>query len=440
MGNITLTFTAGSISANSTTISVCPGPATTVVWTTQPGSALAGSPFGQQPVLKTVDAGGNITTIGLGATNLVVVHLISGSGLVGNSFTYNIGTAGSNGVITFQNLQINTPGANNILSADYIGDNTVPTNTIPNCVLWLDAHNSSALTLAGTNLTAWADESGTGNNATNSGNYPTTNLNTALPVLGYGGQHTVSFLANNWLNVDVSSIDNDINGFTVIAVEVAKPFTTTSYFFGSLFNGTDASLGMGYTGANAFRLQQYADDVTYTAPANFPNATPRLWTGRLDSSAIQNIFLNGVLKATRAANAPPGTLLQGRVGSGAGGNYNGDLAEILVYNRGLSDSERIMVEQYLTQKWLSNSRGLTAAFTVSSLSSNLAIAPGPTGNVTLTLTGAPGQPYRILATPDLTQPLSLWQGVATNTLGGTGVWQLDVTNNLAERFYRAVSP
>jgi hypothetical protein len=443
VGNLTLTFTAGAVSTNSATISVSPGPAISVQWTTQPGSALAGSPFGQQPVLKTVDAGGNITTLGLGATQLVVVHLISGSGLVGNSLTYNIGTSGSNGIITFQNLQINAPGAGNILSADYIADPTVPTNGIPNCILWLDAYNNSALTLAGTNLTAWADESGIGNNAANTANYPTTNLNTALPLLGYGGQHTVSFLGNNWLNVNLSSLSGDINGFTVIAVDVAD-FTTSTYgkyFFGSAFNGVDATLHVGYSSANTFRFAQYADDLNWTAPANFTSPTPRLWTGRLDSSAMQNIFLNGVLKSSRAANAAPGTIINGSIGRGNDANYNGDLAEILVYNRGLSDTERTQVEQYLTQKWLSNSRGLTAPFTVvENLPATLAITPGPTGNVTLKLTGTPGFQYRILATSTLTQPFSSWQGVATNTLDGSGTWQLIVTNTVPYRFYRAVTP
>lgn len=448
VGDFTLTFTAGSVSANSATISISPGPASTVEWTTQPGSAVAGSPFGQQPVLRTVDAGGNITTLGLGATQLVVVHLISGSGLVGNSLTYNIGTSGSNGVITFQNLQINTPGAGNILSADYIADPTVPTNGIPNCILWLDANNSSALTLAGTNLTTWADESGTGNNAVNTANYPTTNLNTALPVLGYGGQHTVSFQGNNWLNVNLSSIDNDINGYTVIAVDVANSaaFSSTSYFFGSLYNGVDASLGMGYISPDAFRFQQYADDVTYTAPVNFTAATPRLWTGRLDSGANQDIFLNGVLKATRFADAPPGTLLSGLIGSGSGGNYNGDLAEIIVYNRGLSDTERMAVEQYLTQKWLSNTRALTSPFTVTTSGSRAVITGVSVNGHALTITatnGAAGGQYVLLQSTNLLLPLSQWTPVLTNTFNGSGDLSLStniINPNNPREFYLLQMP
>jgi hypothetical protein len=246
------------------------------------------------------------------------------------------------------------------------------------------------------------------------------------------------------LNINVSSIDNDENGYTVIAVDVANPaaFTSSSYFFGSSYNGVDASLAMGYASPRTLRFQQYADDVDYVAPANFTAATPRLWTGRLDSSANQNIFLNGVLKATRVVNAPPGTLLGGLIGAGSGGNYNGDLAEIIVYNRGLSDTERASVEQYLTQKWLSSSRGLTAPFTVtgSAAPPTFTISPGPAGNVTLNLAGSPGVQYRILGTTNLTLPVASWQVVGTSTLGGSGLWQLSVSNNLPDQFYRAVTP
>ncbi len=442
VGTTTLTFTAGSVSANSTAISISPGPATTVIWTTQPGSALAGSPFGQQPVLKTADAGGNITTLGLAATDWVVVHSISGGGLLGNSYTYNIGTSGSNGVITFKNLEIDNPGANNVLSADFLGDNTVPTNTIPNCILWLDAYDSSTLVLSGTNVTQWTDKSGTGNNAVNTGNYPTTNLNSAIPLVAYGGQHAVSFLGNNWFNVDLSSLSGDANGFTVIAVDVGNSSAGNgnNYFFGSDYDGVDATLHMGYRSANTFTFAQYADDLNWAAPAAFTFPAPRLWTGRLDSGGGQTIYLNGVLEASRNAGLP-GTIVNGHIGQGNGGHYNGDLAEVLVYNRGLADSERATVEQYLTQKWLANSRSLTAPFSVTSLVSSLAVTPGPTGNVTLTLSGAPGNQYRILSTTNLTQSISLWQGVATNSnLGGTGIWQLNVTNSAVDRFFRAVTP
>ena len=438
LGSVTLTFTAGAASVNSTPIAVTVGPAVTVIWTTQPGSAIAGTPFGQQPVLKTADAGGNITTLGLQPTNTVVVRQISGSGLVGAPLTYNIGTDGSNGVITFQNLQINTPGANNILAADFIGSITDPTNNIPNCVLWLDAYDSSTLTFNGTNVVEWADKSGTGNNATNTANYPSTSIDTALPINAYGGQNAVSFYGNNWLDISLDSITNDPNGYTVFVVDVARSITGNNYFLGSSFNNVDNTLHFGYRNPNTFTAAQYADDLNWTAPANFATGTPRMWMARVDSSASRQIYLNGVEKANNGVSLV-GAIIGSTVGRGNGGNYNGDLSEVIVYNRGLSDSERVTVEQYLTHKWLANSRGLTAPFTVSTLSSSVSIGQA-SGNITVSVSGAPGHSYRVLASTNLALPLTSWTPIGTNTLGGSGLWQLNDTMSLPERFYRAVTP
>lgn len=442
IGNATLTFTAGSISTNSTPISVTAGPAVTVVWTTQPGSASVGVPFGQQPVLKTADAGGNITTLGLGATNLVVVHLISGNGLVGDPLTYNIGTDGSNGVITFQNLQINSAGSSNVIAADFIGSIPDPTNSIPNCVLWLDAYDRSTLTIdSSNNVVTWADKSGTMNNAVNTNNYPTTNINTAIPVNAYGGQRAVSFFGSNWLNVSLDSLTGSFSGYTIFVMDVggnATGIVGNSYFLGSDFNGVDATLHFGYRSANQFTAAQYADDLNWTAPANFAPATPRMWMARVDASASRQIFLNGIQRASGSV-ALVGPLTNSTVGRGNGGNYVGDLSEVIVYNRGLDDNERATVEQYLTHKWLSNSRGLTAPFTVGSIAPSVTIAPSGT-NVTLTVSGVSGRSYRVLASPNLSLPLSSWTPIATNTIGGSGLWQLNDAINSQNRFYRAVTP
>jgi hypothetical protein len=419
---------------------VAGGPATTVAWTTQPGSSIAGAPLAQQPVLKTVDAGGNISTTGLGATNLVVVHLVSGAGLVGKTLTYNIGTDGSNGVITFHNLEIDAAGINDVLSADFLGTTVDPTNGISNCILWLDAYDTNTFSFATTNLTEWADKSGTSNNATNASNYPIADTNSSLPLLAYGGQHAVGFLGNNWLNVDLTPLTGQ--PYTVFVVDVASANSANgnSYFFGSSFNNVDATLHMGYRNANTFTFAQYADDLNWTAPANFAFQTPRLWTGRLDAAGNQEIFLNGVMRAQRGANAFPGTLIGGAVGQGNGGHYSGDLSEVIVYNRDLSDQERATVEQYLTHKWLSNSRGLSAPFNVLGLTPTLKITSTNSSTVTLTLTGVAGHTYRILATGDLTTPAASWPAVGTNTLGTNGVYQLVQPNTQPARFYRAVTP
>ena len=70
----------------------------------------------------------------------------------------------------------------------------------------------------------------------------------------------------------------------------------------------------------------------------------------------------------------------------------------------------------------------------------LSIVPGNSGTVVLTLTGAPNQTYRLFATTNLTLPFSEWTPIGTNTLSGSGQWQLIDTNNYSDKFYRAITP
>ena len=106
------------------------GPATQLIWTTQPGLATNGVPFGQQPVLQTADPYGNPTTNGLPATLIVTVTQSAGNGPLLGATNFNIGTSGSNGVVSFANLQINSVGVNNQLTASV--SYSLPTSLLAN--------------------------------------------------------------------------------------------------------------------------------------------------------------------------------------------------------------------------------------------------------------------------------------------------------------------
>ncbi|MGC3960988.1 MAG: hypothetical protein QM813_24570 [Verrucomicrobiota bacterium] len=149
------------------------------------------------------------------------------------------------------------------------------------------------------NVVTWADKSGLGNNATNSANFPKTNLTTSISQFAYGGQETVDFFGTNWLNVDLTPLTG-FEGYTIFIVDVVREIPSATYFMGSLFNGVDASLHFGYRDADSFTLAQYADDLNWDAPAPFAFGTPRLWTMRLDAGATQTIYLNGVQRSSRA--------------------------------------------------------------------------------------------------------------------------------------------
>src|SRR5262249_31787944 len=90
-GAFTLSAAAtGLTTATSTSFTVSPTTATVLAFTTQPGGATAGSAFATQPVIKTEDAFGNLSTVGLASTVTVTVAIASGTGTLQGTTTYNI--------------------------------------------------------------------------------------------------------------------------------------------------------------------------------------------------------------------------------------------------------------------------------------------------------------------------------------------------------------
>src|SRR5439155_7258197 len=94
-----------------------PAAASKLVFTTQPGSAAAGSVFGTQPVIKTQDTFGNNSAVGLAASSNVTVALTAGTGPLQGTVHLNIGTVAGNGTVSYTNLRIDVPGTDKQLTA-----------------------------------------------------------------------------------------------------------------------------------------------------------------------------------------------------------------------------------------------------------------------------------------------------------------------------------
>src|SRR5262249_42805047 len=70
IGTITVQFSGTNLTTlTSDPIVVGPGIANRLVFTTQPGSAVSGAPFGVQPVIKSRDQFGNDSIVGLPASS-----------------------------------------------------------------------------------------------------------------------------------------------------------------------------------------------------------------------------------------------------------------------------------------------------------------------------------------------------------------------------------
>ena len=110
-GAQTFVVTDGSGKSGTSTFVVNPTTASKLAFTTDPSGAVVGSAFAGQPVVKTQDAYGNNSTVGLGANNTVTIAIKTGTGTLQGTKTYDIGTSGLNGTITGSGLRIDQAGS-----------------------------------------------------------------------------------------------------------------------------------------------------------------------------------------------------------------------------------------------------------------------------------------------------------------------------------------
>ena len=108
--------TDGSGGTAFATLDQTSGSATKLVFSTKPGQAVAGTILDQQPVLVTQDQFGNATTTGLRSVQQVKIKLASGTGSLAGTLVFNIGTAGGNGIVVCDNIQLNNPGTKKLIA------------------------------------------------------------------------------------------------------------------------------------------------------------------------------------------------------------------------------------------------------------------------------------------------------------------------------------
>ncbi len=223
-----------------------------------------------------------------------------------------------------------------------------------NLVLWLKAN--SLVQSSGSNVTTWLDQSGYGNHANAvATNEPT--FNTAV----YNGQPTVGFVAANtdYLRIaDAASIKpNNISIFVVGKYLTGSvgyaPFVikTDNY---SWTNGYGITLTAGATSSYAFVNQWDANFVNGTLAANTPVILQHNYNSTNVSLLHSNVSQGTDSYTTNIANSnnflylgisPNGS------GTGVQAPLNGDIAEVIILNRGVNSAESIIINNYLSAKY-----------------------------------------------------------------------------------------
>ena len=218
--------------------------------------------------------------------------------------------------------------------------------------MWLDPTDSATLTLSGSQIVDISDKSGNGNHATQ----PTA---ASRPLTGgsINGLNAMIFDGTD----DFFNLGAGIAGIMTGAV--------TAFIVALSDNAGDASqLLMGFgtattapRGATIFQtatqLQGY--HRTTVAPTNLTftrNTTPFLACLRRNNGSVR-VWGNGGTSAY-GSDSEDVTATLGTIGAaGAAANrFDGQIAEIIIYNRALSSAEMNLVNNYLAAKW-----GLTVA-------------------------------------------------------------------------------
>jgi hypothetical protein len=212
------------------------------------------------------------------------------------------------------------------------GIGSPPTN---NLALWLNA--SAGLTLSGTDVSTWADQSGNGKDATASG--------TARPTYqssGINGMPAISF----------NGTTNRMTGSAVLTARPATIFAVVNFSvsqnIGAIFQQTNFILYRGFNGgaSTEFRLFNGTD---LTSSNTIPNNTPVLLEA-IANGASSTLFSNGVQRAS--GNAGTSAISDGyELASFSGSPRTIVIAEIIVYNTNLGASDRQLVEDYLNTKY-----------------------------------------------------------------------------------------
>jgi hypothetical protein len=222
-------------------------------------------------------------------------------------------------------------------------------NSIPGCELWLDAADSSTLTLSYPVVTQWNDKSGNGRNTTTIGGSPTYSSN-FINLNGVG-----TYLVGPYVNAT-----QFLTMFVIASVDFSQG-TYASYY---------RLLSVGSTEANDYDSALYTSilhNASSTEIGGYRNNDTNYNTVTTNTTFLMCLqydgtnsinYLNGGSASSVESTGSFGTTSYsiGRdVGNtDGGGSYTywpGNVGEVIIFNESLSTTQRQQIEGYLAWKW-----------------------------------------------------------------------------------------
>lgn len=230
---------------------------------------------------------------------------------------------------------------------------------LSSCVVWFDANNSGTITLDGTNtyVTSWSNQGTYGGLATNADTsnvvYSGTQTINALNVL--------DFSSNAALTFPFAKGTSDTTAFIVCQPQTDFDVTYCNInFINPVGQNGYLALGMGYDSNISFTEPYFYAQassgyyfVTLATSSNNPWKQTANISWRSDSNALSNQILvnSSNITLSYSSNALCLNDLQTYWIGDTSYNTQFYLAEMIIYDRVLSDTDVATVNSYLTTRW-----------------------------------------------------------------------------------------
>ena len=222
---------------------------------------------------------------------------------------------------------------------------------IADCVLWLDAADESTITLNGSNVSQWDDKSGIGNDATQG-----TAAN--QPPYSIGGMNNKNVLdldgISDYMFLPDSFFPTGDGPYSIFIVCQSTKNT-----------GIPIVTGFGSTGTNnqvfirhllveeRLNTGWYSNDLESADDIWLVDSDPVLISSHYDQAGREQ-YLDGTLRGSDSATGKTTASTPNYIGIGAGSGsswWEGPIAEIIVYERQVTEQERVIIDSYLAAKW-----------------------------------------------------------------------------------------
>ena len=214
--------------------------------------------------------------------------------------------------------------------------------SVASCALWLDGADTRTLTLSGSNVTQWNDKSGNSNNA----------VGTVAPTYDAATKYVLFSGSLQHFTLPNGTFPFGNTPYSIFVVAYTRNAANPQWLLAGGTQTTNQGLGLLFYTVNAVWHSWWINE--YRVDNSIVNNTPAVIN--ISYGTVRRTIVNGGTVTTNtpgAVRASPNTPNYiGRViGPTNAENFNGGLAECIVFNSDVTTSQRRQVEGYLARKW-----------------------------------------------------------------------------------------